>query len=285
MSPWTWTAAARTDVGHVREQNEDDHCSLPEAGLFAVADGMGGHAAGEVASRIAVETLRRRLTEQEGDAGDGGDGDGAESEAAGDDGAHGARPGPEAVASAIREGNRRIHARGREEPDRSGMGTTLTVLVTHPAGSWTIGHVGDSRCYRFREGELERLTRDHSWVQEQVDAGRLTREQARRHPASSMLTRALGTAPEVEVDCYEGELAEGDLFLLASDGLTDMIPEGELSSLLGAGAPPEGPGDGDVEGETRGALEDLADALVSTALDAGGSDNITVVLVRARRSG
>lgn len=251
MSPWTWTAAARSHVGHVRAQNEDDYLSVPEQGLFVVADGMGGHAAGEVASRIAVDTLEERLTlrgnETGGESQDSDDGD--------------------VLAAAIREANRRIHGESRDDPERSGMGTTVTALRLRGGGDWTVGHVGDSRCYLSRQGELERVSRDHTWVQQQVEAGRLTPEQARGHPASSMLTRALGTGSEVNVDRYRGELREGDLFVLASDGLTDMLSDEALGSLLASGRGPD----------------ELADRLVEAALDAGGRDNVTVVLVLARR--
>ncbi len=234
-----------SDRGRVRDSNEDSVLELPEDGLFAVADGMGGHAAGEIASRLAVETLEQRL------AGDGG------------------LPPAEQVTEVVREANRTILRDADENPGRSGMGTTLTALTLAPDGRWRIGHVGDSRAYLCRDDELRQVTTDHSWVGKRVAAGELTREEARRHPMSSVLERALGTSRDVEVDVEEGRAEAGDLYLLCSDGLTDMLPHAELESLLSESAP--GP---------EANLDDLADRLVSAANRSGGRDNITVVLVR-----
>lgn len=235
-----------SDRGRVRDSNEDSVLELPRDGLFAVADGMGGHAAGEVASRLAVETLEEALA----------DGD--------------ALPSPEQLTGAVREANRSILRDAEEHPGRSGMGTTLTALAIDGDLRWRIGHVGDSRAYLHRDGELRQLTTDHSWVGKRVAAGELTREEARRHPMSSVLERALGTSRDVEVDVEEGRAEAGDLFLLCSDGLSDMLPHAELESLL---APDGG-------AETEDGPGELADRLVSAANRAGGRDNITVVLVR-----
>lgn len=249
MSPRSWTSAARSDTGRVRDSNEDSLLDRPDAGLFAVADGMGGHAAGEVASRIAVEALEEALA-----GGDGGEDD--------DDG--GGPPSGDRVAQAIRAANRRILEDADRNPERAGMGTTLTALALGEAGRWRIGHVGDSRAYVLREGALRQLTTDHSWVGRRVDAGELTKEEARRHPMSSVLERALGTAREVEVDVEEGEARPGDLYLLCSDGLTDTLPDAEIRSILR---------------EAEG-LDAAADRLVHAANEAGGPDNVTVVLAR-----
>ena len=239
-------SAARTHVGLVRNENEDDLLHEPGAGVFAVADGMGGHAAGEVASRIAVETLSRALGPESGSSGGR----------------------PDRLAPAIEEANRRIHQEGERDPSRSGMGTTVTALLLEDR-RWHLGHVGDSRAYLLRDGELRRLSRDHSWVQERVEAGDLTREQARVHPASSMLTRALGTERDLEVDREDGELLPGDRYLLASDGLTDMMPEDRIAALL----------------EADGGPEEIVQSLVREALDAGGRDNVTAVMVEVVDSG
>lgn len=241
----TLEAASRSHVGYVRSQNEDSYHADSDTGLFIVADGMGGHAAGEVASRIAVETLAEAVAP------------GSEDESGGD------RDRPARLAPAIEDANRRIHAEGTDSPDRSGMGTTVTALLLD-GERWHLGHVGDSRAYLLREGNLQRLSTDHSWVEEQVEQGKLSREEARLHPASSMLTRALGTDRHVEVDRREGEIREGDLYLLASDGLTDMMPEERVAELCGADDP--------VDGTVR--------RLIREALEAGGRDNVTAVVVR-----
>lgn len=250
--PPSLRSASRTHVGRVRQENEDDLLDLPDAGLFVVADGMGGHAAGEVASRMAVETLAEAMAAAAGTTEDADPG----------------RPRPDRLVPAIEEANRRIHEESSRDASRSGMGTTVTALLVDEGG-WHLGHVGDSRAYLLRDGELRRLSRDHSWVQEQVEAGDLTREQARVHPASSILTRALGTDRYVEVDRRDGEIRPGDRYLLASDGLTDMMPEARLAELLGAGESPE----------------EVVRGLVREALDGGGRDNVTAVVVEVGPDG
>lgn len=245
-----WNSAARSDRGRVRDSNEDDLLQRPESGLFAVADGMGGHAAGEVASRIAVDAVEEEL--------------------AGGDAAVRSPPSPDRMVEAVREANSRIRRDAGENPGRAGMGTTLTVLALAGRGRWRVAHVGDSRAYLLREGGLRQLTTDHSWVGRQVARGELTKEEARRHPMSSALERALGTSPQVEVDVEGGEARPGDLFLLCSDGLNAMLPDGEIESLLRE--------DGEASG--GGELEGRADRLIDAANRAGGEDNVTVVLVR-----
>lgn len=246
-------AAARTDVGAVRSRNEDSALLLPEDGLFAVADGMGGHAAGEVASGLAVETLAERLGSADADGAVAGEratsaGDArlpSEGRGAGADPGEAAREVREAVEAA----NRRIHEQGAARPDQRGMGTTATVLLLRGPGRWLVGHVGDSRAYLLRDGELSRVTTDHTVV-----------------PGSSTLTRALGTRPDVRVDVLRGELREGDVFLLCSDGLTDVLPEGEIRDGLA-----------DAERDAGRA----AGALVRAVLDRGARDNVTAVIVAA----
>jgi protein phosphatase len=234
--------AARTDVGRIRAGNEDSLYAdaTPSRGLFIVADGMGGHAAGEVASAMAVQIIAREL-------------DGLDT------------PTDDAVARmdrALREANRAIYERTARESDKQGMGTTASVLVL-AGGMYLIGQVGDSRIYRLRDGELEQLTRDHSYVQEQVDAGLLTPEQAKYHPYSNVITRCVGANAAVEPDVFAGDVRAGDVFLLASDGLTGMVDDRRLQQLLGS----------------RAAPARVVDALIAEANGRGGLDNITAVLV------
>lgn len=246
---FTWTFGARTHLGLVRTANEDAWFADPDAGAFGVADGMGGHAAGEVAARMAVEEIARRV---------------------------GGRPDPEAgtpsdraeealrlLEDGIDAANRAILAEAERDPRKRGMGTTVTALLLLPEGAWALGHVGDSRGYLLRGGGLLRLTEDHTYVQRMVNQGRLTDEQARLHPRSSVLTRALGIEPEVEVDRRAGTLSAGDRFLLCSDGLSGMLPERELARRLGEAPDPER----------------AAELLLRAALEGGGSDNVTVLVV------
>ena len=235
--------AARTDVGRIRSGNEDSLYAdaTPTRGLFIVADGMGGHAAGEVASAMAVQIIAREF--------DGTAPDAAEA--------------PDRLARALREANRAIYERTTRETDKHGMGTTASVL-TVADGGYLIGQVGDSRVYRLRDGELEQLTRDHSYVQEQVDAGLLTPEQAKYHPYSNVITRCVGANASVEPDLFAGDVRPGDVFLLASDGLTGMVDDRRLKQLLASKANPAR----------------VVDALIAEANGRGGLDNITAVLVQ-----
>jgi PPM family protein phosphatase len=236
--------AARTDVGMIRSGNEDNYAVVAsgDRGLFIVADGMGGHAAGEVASEMAVQTVERELS-------------GFRSL---DD-----RAITEQVRDALRKANRNIHDRTITEVDKQGMGTTASVLLV--AGNrYMIGQVGDSRVYLLRDGALQQLTKDHSYVQEQVDAGFLTPEQARYHPYSNVITRCVGASPDVEPDVYDGEVKLGDVFLVASDGLTGMVDDRRLQTLLMSRAEPER----------------KVHALISEANGRGGLDNITAIVVQ-----
>jgi PPM family protein phosphatase len=236
--------AARTDVGMIRSGNEDNFAvhANGDRGLFIVADGMGGHAAGEVASEMAVQIIERELQ-------------GIQTL---DD-----RTVAETVAEALRKANRNIHDRTITEVDKQGMGTTASVLLISRQ-KYMIGQVGDSRVYRLRDGALQQLTKDHSYVQEQVDAGFLTPEQARYHPYSNVITRCVGASPEVEPDIYAGEAKVGDLFLVASDGLTGMVDDRRLQMLLMSRAEPER----------------KVHSLISEANGRGGLDNITAIVVQ-----
>ncbi|HEY8483287.1 MAG TPA: Stp1/IreP family PP2C-type Ser/Thr phosphatase [Longimicrobiales bacterium] len=239
-----WEATALTDRGRVRRTNEDAFLLLPDRGLFAVADGMGGHASGEVASEMAVQVLEQETA-------------GLTPNAAPADVER-------ALANAVHAANRAIYERAAKEPQHAGMGTTLTALALLPDASYRIAHVGDSRAYRIDTSGIHRLTTDHTWVQEQIELGRLTEADARRHPLSSVLTRALGIHHTVDVDLLRGTTAPGDLLLLASDGLTSPLTDDDIRAIL----EPELP------------LDELASRLVQAANLRGGPDNITVVLIR-----
>jgi serine/threonine protein phosphatase PrpC len=225
-------ASAASDPGRKRRRNEDAFVCQPP--LFAVADGMGGAQAGEIASRLAAGAVK-------GD------------EAAGS--------GERRVQELIQEANRRVHQRSIEDPNASGMGTTLTLAVVDD-GLVSIGHVGDSRAYLVREGQLEQLTEDHSLVGELMRSGELSAEEAESHPQRSVITRALGTDPDVDVDTLEIALREGDLFLLCSDGLTSMVDDEEILEVVE---------------RHRLDLDRLVQALIRAANRGGGEDNITVV--------
>ena len=225
----------KTDTGRQRRDNEDN--AYARAPVFVVADGMGGAQAGEVASRIAIEAFEGGLP----DAGS---------------------P-EERLRTLVREANHEIYERARADRQRAGMGTTLTAAYVDNAHV-AIAHVGDSRAYLFRDGTLQRLTQDHSLVDELVRRGKLTEEQAAEHPQRSIITRALGPEPDVEVDTWTYPARAGDVVLLCSDGLTSMISEERVREILAA----------------HSNLDAAGDALINEANEAGGRDNITVVLFR-----
>lgn len=226
---------AATDTGRQRRANED--ALLSRSPLFVVADGMGGAQAGEVASQLAVESFKGGLE------------DSAEPEAA--------------LAQLTRAANARIHELSHSHTEQAGMGTTLTAMYVG-AQDVSIAHVGDSRAYCLRDGELMRLTDDHSLVDELLRQGRLTPEEAEEHPQRSVITRALGPEGTVEVDTRSFHARAGDVYLLCSDGLTTMVSEQELARVL----------------RRHRRLRDAGEALIAAANEAGGRDNITVVLVR-----
>ena len=241
------TVAARSDVGMIRSGNEDAffaHASR-ERGVFIVADGMGGHAAGEVASEMAVQILSQELQDI--------------AELGHDDARR-------RVYDSLRLANRAIFQRTIEESEKQGMGTTASVLVME-RDRFLIGQVGDSRVYVLRDGALRQLTKDHSYVQEQVDAGFLTPEQARYHPYSNVITRCVGAGEAVEPDTYQGDVREGDVFLVASDGLTGMVDDRRLQQLL----------------LSKASAGRVVDALIAEANYRGGLDNITAIVVQVLR--
>src|SRR5947207_2207570 len=215
---------------------------VPDRGIFVVADGMGGHAAGEVASEMAVRFVARELGSLKGLSDD---------------------QVADRMRAAIRSANGAIFQRTLTEHDKRGMGTTVTSMVLYDT-RFLIGQVGDSRAYLFRDGKLIQLTKDHSYVQEQVDAGYLTPEQARSHPYSNVITRCVGANSDVMPDIYLGTVKPKDLFLLASDGLTGMLEDHQLAELLTASRMPQ----------------EQVDELVTEANRHGGLDNITAILVR-----
>jgi serine/threonine protein phosphatase PrpC len=227
--------AGRTDVGRQRTANEDSLVVSPP--LFAVADGMGGAKAGEVASAVAVEAVEAWRESAE--------------------------PAEAQLAEIVRDANRRIYDLAVADESRRGMGTTLTLAKVH-GDEVSLAHVGDSRAYRLRDGELTQLTRDHSLVAELERSGQITPEAAEHHPQRSIITRALGPEPDVEVDTYTLAGRDGDVFLICSDGLTSMISDEEVTSIL----------------RSSGSLDEAADALVRAANQSGGKDNITVILFR-----
>lgn len=241
MNDFLWTSTALTDVGRVRATNEDSVFTNVESGVFVVADGMGGHAAGEVASAVASQTI------------------GATAFAAG--GSLDALR--DQLVTAFLAAGEEISRQVEEDPARRGMGTTCTVLMLQAQGHFLIGHIGDSRAYLLRHDVLRRVTRDHSWVQEQVDRGLIDPEQARGHPQSNIITRALGTDPTPTPDLYSGTVQAGDVFLLASDGLTDLVDDETIADIL----------------VNAGTAEEAAESLVEAANRGGGSDNITVLIV------
>lgn len=245
------SVATLSDVGRRRRRNEDAVGCNPEGGVLVVADGMGGHPAGDVASRLAVEEALESLR-------NGGD--------AGDDSTS-SREGGDHMAEAVRSADRRIRREGLRNPDRAGMGTTLTALhLDVRRGSWHIGHVGDSRAYRFRDGVLDQLTRDDTWVQEQVEAGRIKPENARNHPWGSLLSQAVGLEEPAAPSVLEGDARPGDVFLLCSDGLLAHLEDDDLAEMLRDHADDD--------------LDTTARALVDAANRRGGIDNITVGLLR-----
>jgi len=236
------SCAGNTDVGVVRSGNEDSFLLNCAGGLFIVADGMGGHAAGEVASEMAVQIVSTELGSLRGLS---------DAEAA------------SRMRSAIRKANAAIFDRTLAEHDKRGMGTTATVMVLF-SRRYLIGQVGDSRAYLLREGDLLQLTKDHSYVQEQVDAGLLTPEQARTHPYSNVITRCVGANEDVAPDIYFGNLERGDVVLLASDGLTGMLEDQQLATIMSAEENPE----------------TCVNTMIADANRRGGLDNITAIVIR-----
>ena len=222
----------RTHVGLVRQLNEDT--VFAGDGVFGIADGMGGHNAGEVASRMAADRLLERL--------------------------HGREPSLDQLKAALIDVNRAVFTEQISRKEYSGMGTTLTALW-EGSGAVFVGHIGDSRAYLLRAGALRQVTEDHSLVQEMVTQGIITKEEAAVHPYRNMITRAVGTDPYVESDCFAEEKLPGDVWLVCSDGLSNYVPEGEMETFL-----------------LTLPAEKAADRLLETALKNGGKDNVSFLI-------
>lgn len=236
MSPFKLVVAGVTDVGRVRDGNEDDFIDQADRlGLVAVADGMGGHRAGEVASATALEALRAAVANGR------------------------------SLRDAIEGANDAVLEKSESDRELHGMGTTLTAGMLGSDGQLVVGHVGDSRAYLVRDGELTQITNDHSLVEELVRGGELTPEQAEVHPRRSIITRALGIDPQVEVDEYPIDLRPGDRILLCSDGLTTMVRPDDIAGILNREHDPKR----------------AAQLLVDAANEAGGEDNVTAVIIDA----
>lgn len=240
-----WDAAGATDVGRRRNGNEDTFRIDPERGIFLVADGMGGHAAGEIASELAANTVAAALRKAVDEAATGTDL---------------LRRMEQAVAAAQGE----ILECCADDPKTRGMGTTLTVCILQPNREYSVGHIGDSRLYVHRNGQLEQVTRDHTWVQREVDSGRLSPEQARSHPLSHVLTRVLSDDGSSQPDLLTGTAEPGDLLLLATDGLYNMVTDDEISGIIDREVTPA----------------EIVQKLIRAANRRGGADNITVVALR-----
>lgn len=251
---WRVSSAVASHPGLRREENEDSFCVRPDLGLYVVADGMGGHAAGEVASRLAVETVETFIDDTKAtdmqrtwpfpyDLGLSLDGN--------------------RLKAALRLANRRIASAVEREPSLKGMATTAAALLVGP-DNITVAHVGDSRVYRSRNGAIEQITDDHSWVSEQVRAGSLTADDARQHPWRNVVTRALAGGDDPEVDVAELSAERGDLLMVCSDGLTGVVSNAACQAIIAA-AP---------------SLDAACESLIAAANAAGGPDNITVALLK-----
>ena len=241
--------ATATDSGMVRSHNEDSIAADQEVGLAVLADGMGGYNAGEVASGIAVELIRAEMSKAlAGKKPEELNGQSAE----------------QLITDHATRANAAIYQAAQSQPQYSGMGTTLVVALWHD-NHISVGHVGDSRLYRLRDGVLEQVTRDHSLLQEQIDSGMITKEQARHSQNKNLVTRAVGIDPEVETEVHTYPVQPGDIFLLCSDGLNDMVTDEDIQMTLASLA---------------ANLPLAAQQLVQQANDNGGRDNVSVILVR-----
>lgn len=234
-----------SDVGLQRKNNEDACALVEDAGLCVVADGMGGHLGGEIASNIAIDTITEAFKGRPRDGQD-------------------ERKDAELLSKCVKTANKEIYRRGNADAALKNMGTTIVSLVL--AGDYAVtACVGDSRIYRMRDGKFEQITEDHSWVGELRKKNLISEEDARAHPLKNIITRALGMEPTVEVDVKWEKARSGDLYLLCTDGLTDLLPDAQISQRIVAG---------------NGNLNSIAAALIEAANTAGGTDNITVGLCK-----
>jgi serine/threonine protein phosphatase PrpC len=257
--PLSFSWAVTTDKGLRRTSNEDSHCERSDIGLFVVADGMGGHVAGEVASREAVDAIQAFITDT----------------ANIDQNRTWPFPFDPSLSleanrlkAAFRLANRKIASAIANASDLRGMATTASAFLAG-ASSACVAHVGDSRVYRLRNGQLDQLTHDHSWVEEQVRAGTMSPSAARQHPWRNVVTRALSGGEDPEVDVTEVQLAPGDRYLLCSDGLFAVVTDQQITGMLG---------------DPRLSLQEICGALISTANAGGGPDNITALVLEVDAS-
>lgn len=241
--------ATATHPGMVRSHNEDSIAADAEVGLAVLADGMGGYNAGEVASGIAVELIRTEMKKALS---------GKKPEEL-----NGLNP-EQLIAENSTRANAAIYHASQSQPQYSGMGTTLVVALWHD-NQISVGHIGDSRLYRLRGGALDQVTRDHSLLQEQIDSGMITKEQARHSQNKNLVTRAVGIDPEVETEVHSYPVQAGDIFLICSDGLNDMVTDEDIQLTLSS---------------LQANLPLAAQQLVQQACDNGGRDNVSVILVR-----
>jgi protein phosphatase len=243
---------ARTDRGRVRNNNEDSVAFDRDAQIAVLADGMGGYNAGEVASAMATTFIRTEMARWLAHAGQNAQTTDVR----------------KALEICVENANHAVLGASLLNPQYAGMGTTLVVGVFR-GERLILGHIGDSRCYRLRDGVLQQITRDHSWLQEQVDAGLMTPQQAAVSTNGNLVTRALGVEPHVQMEVNEFQVAPNDLFLLCSDGLTDMVPDADVADMVRASL----------------SLEEKTNLLVDTANAQGGRDNISVLLVQTAAAG
>lgn len=247
--------AVRTDPGLRRSSNEDSYCTREDLGLFVVADGMGGHAAGEVASRVAVDTIQTFITETAG----------------ADKNRTWPFPFEPAISlegnrlkAAFRLANRQIANAMADSADLRGMATTASAVLAGPHSA-CVAHVGDSRVYAMLDGTLRQITDDHSWVEEQVRAGTMTSSAARQHPWRNVVTRALSGGSDPEIDTVELSPHTGERLLLCSDGLSGVVAHETIEQILG---------------DRQASLENICDRLVTAANEGGGPDNVTVLVIQ-----
>jgi protein phosphatase len=238
--------AGKSDKGMLRSQNEDAYCIINGSDgaplLFAVADGMGGHLAGDIASQTAIAVIHESLEKKPLDTENG---DAVSSR----------------LSELVNEANERIYGKSLTEPDCYGMGTTL-VIAAETQGQLTIAHVGDSCAYYLRDGEMHKITTDHTYVEELIRIGSLTREEAARHPKRNIITKVVGCMGSVKEDIYRVELKDGDKVLLCTDGMSKMIPDSEIEETL----------------KSAGSPDSICDALITKSNKMGGLDNITVIV-------
>lgn len=223
-----------TDQGLLRPTNQDAYYIDSQKGWAVVADGMGGHNGGETASGMAVEIIRKSMEDNL------------------------------KAGSAIEEANKRIYEKSLESPSLSGMGTTVVLCTVSDDKNAVVSHVGDSRAYIFSNGELKQITTDHSIVQQLIESGTITKEQAKHHPQRNLITRAVGTERDVKIDFNEVELENGDVILICSDGLSSYVDEREIAGII-----------------NDGVNEKTVEKLIDAANNSGGKDNVTVVLIEA----